>query len=145
MLAENIDAIRLGIWYHDVKDTEEKSALMLEDHARESNVYQKVWVPAKQLVLATKHPKHPETIDEKIIVDVDLSILGKDLPEFDAYEKNIRKEYAWVDDDSFREGRTKVLQMFLAQPTIYYTDFFQKKYESKARKNLKRSIEQLRG
>ena len=64
--------------------------------------------------------------------------------EFDEYEQNIRREYSWVPEDQFRQGRSAILQMFLDRDSIYLTDFFKGKYESQARENLQRSIDALR-
>ncbi|MEI8252798.1 MAG: hypothetical protein WCG25_03480 [bacterium] len=41
----------------------------------------------------TKHDKQPQTMDEKIIIDIDLAIFGKDKKFYDRYISNIREEY----------------------------------------------------
>jgi len=96
------------------------------------------------LILVSKHNVLPNTIDEKVFTDIDLSILGRLQPEFDEYETNIRKEYAWVPEEQFKEGRKAILQMFLDRNAIYSTDFFREKYETQARDNLQRSIKELK-
>jgi predicted metal-dependent HD superfamily phosphohydrolase len=95
------------------------------------------------LILATKHDVIPSDKDQQILVDVDLAILGQPTAIFLEYENNIRKEYSWVLEKDFREGRAKVLKRFLDRSHIYSTSVFQAKYEDKARANLKASIQNL--
>jgi len=96
-----------------------------------------------KLILATKHDELQRDHDAKLMVDIDLSILGQPRDVFDQYEVNIRKEYAHVPDEQFRLGRKNILQSFLDRESIFATDFFKEKYESKAIENLTRSIQQL--
>jgi len=99
---------------------------------------------ARELILATKHDAIPDGIDAKVLIDVDLSILGRSPDVFDEYERKIRKEYLWIPEYQFRKRRGAILHTFLDRDPVYLTDFFRKKYESKARENLQRSIEALR-
>lgn len=94
----------------------------------------------RSLILATKHATPTVTNDAKLVVDTDLSILGKPPDVFDAYERAIRREYAHVGDGAFAAGRAKVLRQFLARPTIYATPSFRRRYEGTARENLERAI-----
>jgi predicted metal-dependent HD superfamily phosphohydrolase len=93
-----------------------------------------------RLILCTKHDRPPRTPDGRLIVDVDLSILGQGPDVFDAYDAAIRREYAHVPDAAFAAGRAAVLRRFLDRPTIYATKFFQQRYERPARENLQRAI-----
>ena len=79
--------------------------------------------------------------DEQLIADIDLSILGKPLEEFDAYERAIRREYAHVIEHDFAAGRARFLRGLLARPRIYATEAFARRYEDSARRNLGRSVE----
>ena len=76
-------------------------------------------------------------------MDVDLWILGADSPRFDEYERQIRQEYAWVPEQTFRQRRAAILREFLARPAIYSTSLFSQRYEAQARANLRRSLDQL--
>ena len=98
----------------------------------------------RDLILSTRHDVTPKGIDARVLVDVDLSVFGKSLGEFDEYERNIRREYSWVPEDQFKQGRSAILQMFLDRDSVYVTDFFRRKYESRARVNLQRSIDKLK-
>lgn len=106
-------------------------------------------------ILATKHSKNDychikssteKTLifeDIKLVMDIDLSIFGQNTKKFLEYEKNIRKEYWFIPEEKFKEGRTEILKDFLLRDRIYFSDHFYKKYEIKARKNLTYSIELL--
>ena len=95
------------------------------------------------LVLATKahdpalHPAAP------LLVDVDLSILGKPRKRFQEYEAQIRRGYDWVPEEKFAAKRAEILERFLARERLYATDHFFAKYEQQARTNLQSSIRTL--
>jgi predicted metal-dependent HD superfamily phosphohydrolase len=93
--------------------------------------------------MATRHAALPETLDEELLVDIDLAILGAPQERFAQYEAQVRAEYAWVDDAVFRGRRRDVLTGFLARPTIYATAHFRALLEAAARTNLERSIARL--
>lgn len=145
------DVIEMAIWYHDAVydthagDNEEKSAAMAFDYCLNLGLRPDFAQSAKELILATRHNAEspPKSNDSKIIADIDLAIFGASQREYDSYSANIRKEYSWVQDEQFRQGRKKLLQSFLAGESIYLTDFFKNKYEERARKNLKREIDKL--
>jgi predicted metal-dependent HD superfamily phosphohydrolase len=139
--------LELVIWSHDVlydpraKDNEAKSAQwMIARLPQESTIDTSLLT---ELILATEHKNPPETPDAQLLVDIDLSILGSEPARFDAYEQQIREEYAFVPDDKFCTGRTAVLRHFLSRPTIYNTPFFRERHEKIARANLERSIAKL--
>jgi len=151
-LTDRLDLVELAIWYHDViydtqaKDNEEKSAQLAYDVCMTAKLPEELAKEAAALILATKHRGVPDGMNARILVDVDLSILGKQVQEFDEYEKNIRKEYSWVSEDQFKQGRSNILQMFLhraKKDALYSTDFFRNKYEAQAKRNLQRSIDSL--
>mgnify|MGYP001593408659 CR=1 FL=1 len=149
-LAEKPDELEMAIWYHDIiydtekKDNEEESAKFAYDICKSIKLSKIFAQRVHDLILFTKHNKLPDIIDGKLIIDIDLSILGKPSERFNEYEKSIRKEYSWVSEQYFRDGRSSILQGFLDRPSIYLTEFFQKKYESSARKNLANSIKNLK-
>ena len=97
----------------------------------------------RDLVMVTKHNAVPISLDACLLVDVDLAILGSDAGRFDEYEDQIRSEYSWVSEPAFRASRASILRGFLARSSIYSTDFFRKQLESKARKNIGRSLARL--
>lgn len=74
------------------------------------------------------------------LLDVDLSVLGKDTQTYLGYTKQIRKEYSIYPDFLYNLGRKKVLQHFLELENIFKTEDFRDKYESQARKNIEFEI-----
>jgi predicted metal-dependent HD superfamily phosphohydrolase len=95
------------------------------------------------LILATKHDSIPQSADAKLLVDIDLSILGSERARFDQYERQVGVEYQWVPIEAFREGRHRILTQFLARPTIYNTDHCRERLEAVARDNLRYSLTKL--
>ena len=156
--------LELAIWFHDViydphlSDNEEKSAELFNEvlgrhlggFLGEGNQMAR-WIT--RAILATKPGTiKPEPTSNKnilctdlalnLLLDVDLAILGAPEAEFAIYESQIRQEYAFVPEKDFREGRAKILEGFLAQPSIYRNTTY---LEPQARANLTRSIAKLRG
>ena len=76
------------------------------------------------------------------MLDTDLSILGAPEAEFDRYEAQVRREYAYRTDEEWRQGRMRVLAMFQGRPRIFITEAFAY-LEAPARANLARSLARL--
>jgi predicted metal-dependent HD superfamily phosphohydrolase len=150
-LARNPDAVEMGLWFHDVieypkaKDNVDQSANYWMMVANNAGLLVCFVARVVNLILATKHSVAPNDPDAQLLVDIDLSILGQPEEKFDEYERQIRKEYEWVPEEAYVDGRRAVLKAFFERPTIYSTEFFRNKYEKSARENLKRSLEKLSG
>ena len=95
------------------------------------------------LIMATQHHAVAEDPDTRLLVDIDLAILGQPAHIFDVYEQQIRQEYAWVPQEAFRQGRTRILRVFLHRSSIYATAHFRPCYEEQARINIARSLRAL--
>lgn len=132
---------------YDVRkqDNEEQSAAWARNAAVRSGLPAVVAERVHALIMATKHDALPATVDGKILVDVDLSILAAPIERFDEYERQVREEYSWVPGFLFRRKRREILQMFLSRPHIFNTGYFRGGYEAQARANLQRSIAALGG
>ena len=149
-LATNPDAVELALWYHDAiydtktKDSEERSAALAVEEARNASLPDSFGQSVANLIMATKHTTAPTDPDVQLLVDIDLSILGQTGDKFDEYERQVRKEYEWVAEDAFVAGRSSILKSFLDRSTIYSTQFFRNKYETQARRNIARSLARLR-
>lgn len=143
------DLVEMALWYHDavyqskLSGNEEKSAELAQQRLSSAGVNTIFIDKVTSLILATKHQVTPQNQDEKYLVDIDLSILGKPEAEFDEYELDIREEYSWVPVDLFKKKRSEILAGFLQCENIYSINFFKEKYEEQARKNLQRSLEKL--
>jgi predicted metal-dependent HD superfamily phosphohydrolase len=151
---EDPEAVELAVWYHDAiydphaGDNELKSAeLMMADLA--GKIDSAILERAAAMIRATFGHTMPEEgapadlRDCAAFLDLDLSILGADQASFDAYDRNIRKEYDFVPDELYRPGRRAVLEGFLGRPRLYFTEFASGRLELAARTNLQRAIDRL--
>ena len=141
-----IGEVLLALLFHDAvydperSDNEALSAVLAEGVLREAHASEEVIARVVQMVLATKDHDARGDADTALLLDTDLSILGADEAVYESFEEAIRKEYAFVPDTLFREGRRAVLQGFLRRPRIYLTDVFHQRLESQARINLLRHV-----
>ena len=138
---EASDPVELAIWFHDAiydplsSHNEAKSAQYFSDSLGlfiGGNLSEDV----ERLVMATD-PTHSRSgrEDEDLIIDIDLSILGSQPEDYDAYQAAVRSEYSSVPDAEFSAGRRSILQSFLSD-RIYATEFFSQ-LEEQARSKIK--------
>lgn len=147
-LCDNPEEVMLAIWFHDfvydtkADDNEEQSAYVARDILCKTEISKEQIGRITNMILATK-THIGNTKDEKILLDIDIQILGTSPHRFEKYDRQIREEYSWVPEEQYREGRKKILASFLNRPFIYSTDEFQIILENQARENLKRKIDEL--
>jgi predicted metal-dependent HD superfamily phosphohydrolase len=148
-LSSRSGEVQVALWFHDaIYDTrspqnEERSAAWATEVLAAAGAPTEVQLRVSDLVLATRHNAEPKSVDARLTVDIDLSILGASPSRFDEYEAQVRREYSWVPDPIFRQARTKILREFVAHPSVYSTDFFRERLEARARSNLMRSLARL--
>lgn len=148
-LSQHPDEIELALWFHDAvydtraHDNEKQSARWAVETLSKIGAQRDCQQRVEALIMATCHDALPDTQDARVLVDIDLSILGAGTARFDEYEQQVRAEYAWVPEFMFRRTRKKILKEFLARPSIYSTDLFRQKLEQPARNNLERSLRAL--
>jgi len=148
-LAPHPDEVEAALWFHDAvyrpgaSDNEDQSAELARTALSTGAVPREAADRTAALVLATRHAGVPSSPDEQLICDIDLSILGREPGIFDAFEQQIRREYAWVPEPMYRRERSAVLSGFLRRRSIYQTDQFRQRYEALARANLERLNQKL--
>ena len=148
--SKSCDNVELALWFHDAvydpmsSDNEMKSAAWAKRTIEANGIDGKLPDAVYTLVMATAHDHIPEHENEMLIVDIDLSILGAEPDEYEDYSGKIRQEYARVSWPLYRTGRIEILERFLKKDSIYFTDFFQKKFEVKAGSNILKEIEWLK-
>lgn len=143
-------AVALAIWFHDIEydtkrsDNEERSAALLLAVTPTLKLDPTTAEKAAHMILHTKH-HGSEGLDNdtKLFLDIDLSILGSSPDEYDTYADDIRKEYAWVPDEMYRESRKAILESFLARGKIFQTEAFGH-LEAPARANIQRELGRLK-
>ncbi len=141
------DVMLFSIYYHDIiystknSDNEHRSAMLFKKRMEYTD-----FQDADKCIAQIEQTKEHELSDDNdvnILLDLDLSILGKTRIEYQDYCKNIRKEYSIYTDSEYKSGRKKVLTSLLDQPSIYKTDYFCTKYEANARTNLSQELSLL--
>ena len=143
----DLDTLLFSVYYHDIiykstkKDNELQSALIFEKRISKTSFVKLSECMAQ--VEATKEHKLSNDNDTNLLLDIDLSILGKSTNEYRKYCDNIRKEYHIYPDFMYKKGRKKVLKSLLELDSIYKTDFFKQKFENQAKENLRQELNQL--
>lgn len=144
------DAVRFAIWYHDVvyqtrnQDNEERSAGLAEQELLKLNVPPGTIQTATQLIRATKTHQTVGLPEEgRWFLDFDLSILGSAPDVYHAYSQAIRREYSWVPEPLYRQGRRQVLGGFLERGQLFFTEALRQQLEAQARENLRRELAEL--
>jgi predicted metal-dependent HD superfamily phosphohydrolase len=145
-------ALFLAAWFHDAvydsraKDNEEQSASLAVASLRPLHLAEPLLAETARLILLTKtHQAAPDDAPGQLLLDADLAVLGAEETDYDAYARAIRREYDWVPEEAYREGRRRVLESFLGRPHIYFTPALAARIEGQARRNLRRETASLDG
>lgn len=115
-------ALILAIWYHDAiydprrPDNEHQSALLVGENPN----YPQILVEATQRLIESTALHHPRSLDEKILSDLDLAILGSSSERYDEYADQIREEYHFVPFEVYRKKRSDILWSFLKRNKIFF-------------------------
>ncbi len=148
-------AIEFALWLHDAvyvprrSDNEARSAIWARsllarwqaDEARRN------WIAAA--ILATRHgladressQNNPPDRDTALLLDIDLAILAAPEPVYDRYLAAIRREYSFVNDAAFREGRRTLLESWLGRDRIFHSAIGIELFEARTRHNLQRELD----
>jgi predicted metal-dependent HD superfamily phosphohydrolase len=149
LLAEHPGEVAIALWFHDAiydttrHDNEAESADWARRELRAIGAPPEGADRVHALVMATRHSDVPATPDERLLVDIDLAILGADEARFDAYERQVRDEYAHVPEALFRARRREILHAFVERAPIYNTPTYVRRFEAAAKANLGRSLARL--
>lgn len=146
--AEHGAEVELSLWFHDAvydpraADNERKSAGIASERLRA------LGCDAESVARIVHHVEATERHDAyhgdaALVMDLDLSILGASPNEFQRFEEAIAREYDYVAEAAFRDGRRRVLEGFLARPEIFRIPEIRAELEHKARKNLEKRIREL--
>lgn len=141
--------VGIALWFHDAvydpgaNGNEAASAEWAQAELREAQLPAHQIECISQHILATRHAALPQGSDQSLLVDIDLAILGAARSRFIEYEAQVRAEYNWVADDSYREKRSALLHDLLAREHLYTTPALRTLFESRARANLAYSLQLL--
>jgi len=148
-LAINPLAVELALWFHDAvykiysKTNEIDSAKWASDFVLNNNEDKNLSETVYSLIIATQHNSSLQHSDEKLIVDIDLAILGASEADYDEFERSIRKEYRLIPWPVYKRKRIGILKSFLDRKNVYSHEFFIDAFETNARINLGNAIENL--
>jgi predicted metal-dependent HD superfamily phosphohydrolase len=144
--AERPAEVALALWFHDAiydvqrHDNEARSADWARQAALRAGLAPEVAERLHALVMATRHDVQPVGADARLLVDIDLAILGATPARFAEYERQIRIEYAHVPPAVFEPRRRQILGGFLARDPLYLTAPMRTRLEAAARANLGRAV-----
>jgi len=149
-IAENPNSIELALWFHDAiynsfsksneKDSADLAVSFISDNSGSLELQQTVY----SLIMATEHNFVPKGNDQRLMVDIDLSILGSAESRYTDFETAIRKEYKFVPSFIFKKKRIELLQYFLNRESIYSHQHYVDSLEKQARVNIKNAITKLK-
>jgi predicted metal-dependent HD superfamily phosphohydrolase len=145
--AFNPTAVRLALFFHDyVYDTkkldgnEEESADVLALYIAPWLKYPSDGYTACHHIRATaKHEVGPLPdlfSDSRLVIDCDLSILGKSMDRYAQYESDIQLEYSQYPSEIFKGARKNIMLGFLNREHIFFHEGFRQRYEEQAKKNI---------
>ncbi len=145
--------VAIALWFHDAiyaprdGSNELNSAAWVARSLTRAGADSDTAQRVHDLVMATQHGATPATLasslDARLLVDIDLSILGSPAERFERYDQDVRKEYAWVPGFRYQEARAQVLQSFLDRPRLYHGEGAVALLDSQARINLVAALSRL--
>ena len=144
-LAERPGLVELALWLHDAvydtrsSDNEAKSADLSRRLLQEAGAPGLADV-VSAMIMATTHQDVPPVGDAALVSDIDLSILGADQDEYDAYTTEVRQEYLWVPEEAFRSGRLKMLKSIFSKGTLFHHNACADLWDVRAHQNFRREL-----
>lgn len=146
------DEVALAVFFHDAvydpraHDNEASSAALFAEAAGEApRLGTKGVEHVRALILATAaHAPSPDPAT-RLLIDLDLAILGAASEAYAAYARATRREYAHVSDALWRLGRGAVLRGFLQRERIFQSRFHADRFEAPARVNIAGELAALEG
>jgi predicted metal-dependent HD superfamily phosphohydrolase len=145
-LADDPRSVELAALFHDAiydpraapGESERASAELARSVVGDEEV-------VRLVLLTAGHDVGPEDRNGAVLVDADLWILGSPRERYERYAADVRAEYAHVDDEAWRAGRSAVLRRFLDRPRLFVTDRFHARLDASARRNLAGELAALGG
>ena len=148
-LAEHPAEVEIALWFHDAvydtkaEDNEARSAQRADEALAGAGVPLATVQRVHALVMVTRHDAMPDSADERLLVDVDLAILGAEPAAYERYRTAVRAEYAHVTGDQWRAGRAAVLRSLLAKEPLYRTPTARDRWTTQAHRNLRAELATL--
>ncbi|MGW2740770.1 HD domain-containing protein [Streptomyces sp. NPDC001450] len=148
--AADPDVVRLAAWFHDAvylpdrSENEERSAHLAERALPEAGVPESKTAEVARLVrLTVTHAPTDDDRNGQVLCDADLAILAAPPSAYATYTAEVREEYHFVPNDTFRAGRSAILRQLLDLPCLFRTPYGREHWEATARYNLAGELEML--
>ena len=131
--------VEWAAWLHDViydvhaPDSEARSAGYAAEVLAQLRVPDDEIGEVQRLIeLSARHDVVAGDKNGAVFVEADLAILSSEPTRYDRYVRDVRREFAHLDDDVWRAGRVEVLRSLLSRVT-----------DERARSNLTRELDAL--
>ncbi len=139
---DDLGAVVAAAFFHDAvydpraADNEQQSALLALRVLGQLDWPERRAAAVATMIRATAAHAPTDDVDEAVLLDADLAVLGSDPSAYQAYVNGVRAEYAHVDDAAWRVGRGAVLDGLLAADPLYSTTAGRARWQARARANL---------
>lgn len=143
------NTVLMAMFYHDIvflptrNDNEKSSCELAEVSLETVEIPQQTILKCQKMIMATKKHELSDDLDTNFFTDADLSIIGSDEKTYNQYVEEIKLEYYYLSDESYRIGRSKIIKRLLKMDNLYKTPHFYDRYEVQARKNLNSELKSL--
>jgi predicted metal-dependent HD superfamily phosphohydrolase len=112
--------VELAVWFHDVvydpraADNEARSAAYAREVLTKLGAPENVIGEVQRLIeLTAGHVVDDADLNGKALIAADLAILSAERARYERYARDVRAEYAHLDDETWRRGRADVLRSLL--------------------------------
>ncbi len=147
--ASKPDEIAIALWFHDAlydtarHDSEARSARWALDALTAGGVPFDTVRRIRDLVIATRSNESPASDDARLIIDIDMAILGASPERYEQYESDLQREHNQMAEFIYRRKRLEILKSMITRQRIFHSSIAREALESQARENLARSIARL--
>lgn len=142
--------LKWAVLWHDAvyepgqRDNEQRSAeLALSDLAGCGLPKEDAAEVARLILLTERHSADPGDRLGRLMISIDLSILGSDADRYREYAADVRREYSHVPEQLWRTGRALVLKRLLDCDPLFPDPDFRVRLESQARRNIEAELKAL--
>ena len=141
--AASLPVVQLAAWFHDavyegVAGVDEQQSADLARRMLGDLPTHDVDEVVRLVLLTAGHAPGPADAAGAALCDADLSILGALPGRYDVYVRDVRLDYAHVDDAVWAVGRTAVLDSLLLLDPLFRTTTGQELWQQRALVNLLR-------
>lgn len=137
----------VAAWFHDIgyftkpENHEPESAAIAESFLSEKDVSLDIINEIKRVILATRIPQNPHSLNEKILCDADLFHLGSE--DFTTHSKRIHEECMLLNGKEVSKNQWRKKDLAFLQTHTYHTTYCKDLLDKKKQKNIKKVMAKL--